>query len=906
MDEKKQTKQSEAEGPPSLREPLVIPAPPSPAGEPQMITDPTSPSGEPLEIPALPSPPGEPLMITDPTSPAGEPLMIRAHIGHYKVLREIGSGGMGVVYLAERTDPFMHVAIKVIKAELAQPDVVQRFLSERQLLASLDHPNIARLLDGGATEDGLPYLVMEYIEGLSIAQFCDRHRLSIVERLRIFQQVCAAVEFAHRNLIVHLDLKPSNILVTSGGVPRLLDFGVARLLNPKFAIVPPADHGKIVLTPEYASPERVRAYRERDRREPVTTASDVYSLGVILYELLAGHGPYRASTHEPAKLVNFILEGIPERPSTAVSQTEEVIKGGTTIRITPEDVSWARKVTPEKLRRHLSGDLDSIVLMALPKEPERRYASVEALSEDIRRYLERLPVKARNGSAVYRAGKIMRRHPIRVVGAAVFTLFLVTFAVAMTLQRTRLAREQATTEKLVATLVDMFKLQDPSEAKGKAVKEKILDRGADIIHKDLKNKPEIQATLMHTVGNVYESLGLYDKAARLLGEALVIRRALGNESLDVARTMDSLAIVLAEKGDFTGAEGLFKDTLELRRKLLGNEHPEVAATMINLANVLYRVGERKKAEEEFREALALIRKLKRNQDRDEAGIMNNLANVLEGEGDYAQAEELNREALALRRKILGMEHLEVADSLDNLAASLMDRGDYDDAEARFHEALAMKQKLLGTSQHPAVARTMDGLACVLGNKGDYAGAKRLFRETLAIERELLGEEHPDVASTKTHFAYVLDYKGDYKEAEVFFNDAVTLRRKLVKSKNADVTDVAESLRGLGEVLTDEGRAERAEGSLREALQIVRKAFPQRHPEIAETESAFAACLIGLRKYSEAESLLLESYPILRFTRSDRYPETQRARRHLVELYEAWGKPEKAAPYRTAAAVAGPH
>ncbi|HEV3456798.1 MAG TPA: serine/threonine-protein kinase [Thermoanaerobaculia bacterium] len=875
----------------------------------------------------------------DPRTHPGEiPRASARPIGSYKLLQELGRGGMGVVYLAARADSEYQkrVAIKVIRFGMDEPEVVRYFRRERQILASLDHPHIARLLDGGTTEDGLPYLVMEYIQGLPVDKYCDGRRLPIAERLKIFEQVCSAVAFAHRNLIVHRDLKPSNILVTPEGVPMLLDFGIAKLLHPGLSGEAPTATA-VALTPEYASPEQARG-------ESVTTASDVYSLGVILYELLAGHRPYRLKTRRSLEVLKAVCEVEPEKPSSAVSRTEEVSEGSETVRITPEEVGWARDVTPEKLRRRLSGDLDNIVLMALRKEANRRYGSVEALSEDVRRYLEGQPVSAGKGTAAYRAGKYVRRHALGVAAAAGIVLLLAGFAVTMAIQSARLARERDhvaqerdKAEKTSSFLVDLFKVSDPSEAKGNTVTAReILDKGAARIRGELKDKPQVQATLMDTMGKVYESLGLYDKAEGLLRDALQIRRrALGNAHPDVARTMNVLASVLYEKGDYAGAEALFRETLALQRRLLGSEHPDVAKTMNNLAGILGSKGDFAGAEALYRETLALQRKLLGNEHPLVAITINNLASVLDDKGDYAGAEALYRETLASERKLLGNEHPDVAQTMNYLAVVLEDEGDYVRAEALFRETLALRRKLLG-NEHPDVAGTMNGLASVLEDKGDYVGAEALFRDTLALRRKLLGKEHPDVAGTMNDLAVVFEDEGDHAGAEALFRDTLALRRKLLGNEHPDVAgtmyglaavredegdypgaealyretlavrrkllgkehpDVARSLRGLGEVLMEEGQAKPAERLLREACEILRRALPQHHPDVAEAESALAACLIPLRQYGEAETLLVESYPILRSKRSERSSTTKKARRHLIELYEAWGKPEKAVQWR---------
>ena len=903
-------------------------------------------------------------------------------IGPYKVLKELGHGGMGVVYLAARADEHYRklVAIKVIKGGL-ESEVIRHFRRERQILAGLDHSNISRLFDGGATEDGLPYFVMEYIEGQRLDEYCDSHRLPIVERLRIIQQVCSAVAYAHRNLIVHRDLKPGNILVTAEGVPRLLDFGIARLLNPDLSAEAPTATG-LPLTPEYASPEQARG-------ELVTTASDVYSLGVILYELLTGRRPYRLKSRQLVEILKAVCEEEPERPSTAVGRTEEVTQGARNpTPASAEDLSRTRDCTPEKLRRRLSGDLDNIVLMALRKEPERRYGSVEAFSEDIQRYLVGLPVRARKGTAAYRAGKYVRRHAVGVTAAAAFILLLTSFAVTMAVQSAHLARERDKAavernkaEKVSTFLVDLFNVSDPSEAKGNTITAReILDKGAERIAGELKEQPDVKAALMETMGRVFATLGLYDKARPLLEEALKLRRqSLGSEHPDVVTSLMNLANVLDRKGDVAGAEALSREVLATRQKLLGSEHRDVAASMNNLANILDHKGDYAGAESLYRDALAMSRKLLGNEHLFVAGILNNLANVLhedgrdaeaeilsrealamkrklfgsehpsvantldnlgrilDQKGDYAGAERLHRDAVAMRRKLLGNEHPDLAISLTSLAQVLDDKGDYAGAEALSREALAMKRKLFG-SEHPSVADSLDNLGRILDQKGDYAGAERLHRDALAMRRKLLGNEHPDLAISLTNLAQVLDDKGDYAGAEALSREALAMRRKLLgnehpytafglstlgnalfhegrlgeaksalqeslavrrKALSPDHPDIADSLIGLGNVLATEGQAAQAETILRQGHEIRRTKLPKDHPDIAEAESALGACLTRLRMFDEAESLLVSSYQVLR-SKQVASRVTDDARQHLVDLYNAWGKPDKAAPYRAGA------
>src|SRR5688572_16500160 len=389
---------------------------------------------------ATPSPSGDE---TNTTSAEGRAPALERRIGPYRILRELGQGGMGVVYLAARADEQFRkrVALKVIRSGRASEEVVRHFKRERQILAGLDHPNIAKLLDGGTTDDGLPYFVMEYIEGEPLLAYCDSRKLSVAERLKLFQAICSAVQYAHRNLVVHRDIKPGNIVVAEDGSPRLLDFGIAKLLNPELAGEAPTATA-VVMTPTYASPEQASGGR-------ITTATDVYSLGVVLYEMLTGHLPYRLLSRQPLEILKAISEQEPEKPSTAVGRTEDVTAPpeGAALHVTPERVSSTREGTPDRLQRRLRGDLDNILMLALRKEPPRRYASVEAFSDDIRRYLEGLPVNARQPTAGYRAGKFLQRHVAGVAASAVFIVLLIGFAVAMAMQSARVARERDVAEK---------------------------------------------------------------------------------------------------------------------------------------------------------------------------------------------------------------------------------------------------------------------------------------------------------------------------------------------------------------------------------------------------------------------------------------------------------------------------
>ena len=370
------------------------------------------------------------------------PLAEGQRVGAYRIVREIGRGGMGSVYLAERADEAYRqkVALKVLRRGMDTDEIVRRFRSERQILANLKHENIAMLLDGGAVEDGRPFLVMEHVEGRPLDEYCDARKLSTRERLELFRKVCSAVHLAHQNLVVHRDLKPGNILVTADGVPKLLDFGIAKIVDPdQQSTLTRADLRP--MTPEYASPEQVRG-------DAITTASDIYSLGVLLYHLLTGHSPYRPATRDPMSLAKAICETEPPRPSSVINKIEEVKRpDGSARQVTPESVSQVRDGDAGALRRHLAGDLDTIVLKAMQKDPQRRYASVDQLSNDIARHLDGLPVIAQKDTLRYRMGKFVGRHKVGVSLAAVLALLIVGAGITVTLLWQRAVREQARAER---------------------------------------------------------------------------------------------------------------------------------------------------------------------------------------------------------------------------------------------------------------------------------------------------------------------------------------------------------------------------------------------------------------------------------------------------------------------------
>ena len=759
----------------------------------------------------------EPLF--DLHGPAGEEWGEGVRVGPYRVLREIGRGGMGSVYLADKADGDYEgqFALKVIRRGMDSEEVLRRFRSERRILTQLDHPQIARVFDGGTTADGRPYFVMEYVEGRPITEYCDAENLSISQRLELFLAVCSAVHFAHQNLVVHRDLKPANILVTRAGVPKLLDFGIAKLLDPDRTEPALTVLERRPMTPLYASPEQLRG-------KQVTTASDVYSLGVLLYLLLAGRPPYGLTPPEGEELFKAVCEDDPPRPSA---------------------------VAGDLLRRRLAGDLDNIVLRAMQKDPQRRYASVEQLAEDIRRHLEGLPVLARPDTAFYRAGKFVRRHRLGVGFAALALVFLVIFSVTVTQLWWRAVREKNRAEAVSTFLQDLFTIPDPGQSRGEQITAReVLDRGTEKISRDLKGQPELRATLMETMGLVYRSLGLFEPASKLLGESLAIRReTLGEDHLLVAGTLQTLGVLRRDMGDDAAAEQLLKEALEIYRRQGETDTPEYAKAL------------------------------------------NDLAGLLEEE-DLDAAESLYRESLALKRKLLGSGHEDIARGLSNLGGVRHARKDYEGAERFYQEALAMRRRLFG-AVHPEVATTLSKLAVLYEDRGDLARAEQMYREVLEMRRKLLGARHPHVARSLNNLAVLLQKRGDIRAAEPLYREALSIADQALGPVHEER---AIYLRGLASVLLDQRRAAEAEPLAREALAIFREKTPDSW-RVADAESILGGCLAAQRRFEEAEPLLVGAYEALAKDPADGKRRAGEALARVVALYRTSGQPERAAMYK---------
>ena len=752
-------------------------------------------------------------------------------LGSYRVLHEIGHGGMGTVYLAERADNQYRkrVAVKLLpKWSASNERLVRRFMDERQILAALEHPDIARLFDAGVNGDGLPWFAMEYVEGVPIDRYCTEGSLAIDQRLDLFCRVCTAVQYAHTKLVVHRDLKPANILVTADGSVKLLDFGIAKLLGSDPTDTPASLTltRERIMTPLYASPEQVRG-------DPISTASDVYSLGVLLHELLTGRSPYRITTREPHEVARAILEQEPQKPSAVV---------------------------PAGIARRLRGDLDTIVLTAIQKEPGRRYGTAVQLEGDVRRHLAGLPLAAQPESRRSRARKFVRRHRLGVATGAGVSLLIIAFGVVSTIQSIRIRAQGASitaerdrAEEVSDFLVGLFRISDPySGADGGLSARAILDSGAVRIDRELAGQPHARAQMLFEMGRAYYGLGARDRARRFVETSLAIRRRVSPEAtIEIASTLDFLGVVLREQGELDAAEQAYRDALRERRAMLGPGHREIARTL------------------------------------------NGLASVLRAAGHFRSADSVSREAVAIDEASLANNPLDLAESLDGLAQAVHARGSFAEAAAMYRRVLTLRQNALGAT-HPEVGRSFARLAGAVGSAGDKGLADSLFRHGLQIERRTLGNDHPDVAADEAGHANLLHGLGSDSEAVNLYEHALTTARRRLPPVH---TLTATILSGIGELELDRGAPGRAEPLLREALAMRRSALPPQHPHIAETEELVGAAILAARRSMEAERYLLPSHEQLRAAYGDEDPRTQRARRRLIALYEATRQPSEASRFR---------
>jgi serine/threonine protein kinase len=695
-------------------------------------------------------------------------------VGAYRLVSLIGQGGMGSVWLAERCDGRFEgrAAVKLLNIALMGRAIEGRFRREGHILAKVTHPNIAHLIDAGVTDTGQPYLVLEFVEGEHIDRYCNQHALPIRSRIRLFLQVLEAVAHAHANLIVHRDIKPTNVLVRGDGQVKLLDFGIAKLLEGETGGAAGTSsltrEAGAALTPEFAAPEQLS-------HGQVTTATDIYALGLVLHVLLTGEHPFAASLDSPASLVRAILEEEPRRMSDVVAIAPAAPAG-------PAQPVEPFGTTPARLRRELRGDLDTIVAKALKKNPAERYGSVTALAEDLRRYLRREPIAARPDTLRYRAAKFVRRHVSAIAATAAVVLLLGVvigfYTMRLAAERDRAQREAARATKVSEVLTGLLTSADPianrATREGLTVRG-LLDRGVDQAEQALADEPEAASEIFAVLGRLYRQFGVYDKAQRLLERALVnADTAFGPEHLRQAQILNELGAVLTDRGDYAAAERSLQRALDIRRNLLGTDHADVAVTMVELGRFYQDRGLNERAEPLKREALEIRRRVLGEGDRETAVSLSDLASDLRLRGDLDGAEALLRQGLDINRKTRGERHPNTGSTLHDLGLIAVARHDYAAAEALFLQGLDIHRQALGPN-HPNVAIGLNSLAHVRVAQGRYDDAAEALAQALEIARPALGADHQLVAIYSVNLAAVQLARHRPREAEPLLEEGLRIR-----------------------------------------------------------------------------------------------------------------------------------
>lgn len=792
---------------------------------------------------------------------------IDRRIGAYRLLEKLGEGGMGIVYLAHRVDEAYDqvVAIKLLRRSLAGEGLENRFRRERQILAQLDHPNIARLHDGGSTSDGVPFFVMDHVEGTALDRHCRDAGLGLRPRIDLFLDICSAVTYAHRHLIVHRDIKPSNILVTPDGVPKLLDFGIAKLMEEggdAGATITAA--GLAPLTPRYASPEQLRG-------EAITTASDVYSLGVMLYRLLTGRLPEPAlSSAERLKASRNI------DPAYLVGHSV---------------VLW---------RRQLRGDLDVVLFKALAEDVGERYASVDALAEDLRRWADGRPILARPPAILYRLRKFAGRNRLAAGLIAALVALLVGYAATATFFSIRLANEhervraeQRRAEQASDFLAGLFDVADPESGRGGEITARqVLSRGAERARVELQDQPELQARVFFTIAGLYAKLGLFAETRQFFERCAELRSdLLGPDALETLVCRTELASAWLELGDFAQAEGILEDVerkIRLHGEIAGAERARILGL---LGMTKMRRGDLSGARVAAQRSLAL-RQSEVTPDHLAIGNSYQLLGVIAAnEEKVEQAGEFFAQAVASRSQVIGRLHPAQLASLKGLASIAQKQGDLGTAQRLGEEILTVEVETWG-EEHPRVAFSLSNLGMVAMEQGDLRRADSLLHRALEIRRTLLGPEHPSISPSLTTLAALRQRQGRPQEAEALYREALDLARTTFGQRSPTLGRILEPF---GNLLLNLRRATEAEAVLRQAYDLRREALGSTNPLVLRTGAALGGSLLALDRFEEAEPLLLNHYQWLE--EQGDASATARAAESLVELYERWSRDGAAAEFR---------
>jgi eukaryotic-like serine/threonine-protein kinase len=810
--------------------------------------------------------------IFDNSSPGSLPFK---EFGPYRIKQALGEGGMGVVYLAQREDLGNEVAIKILRDAWVSPARRERFNAEQRTLAQLNHPSIARLYDADTSPDGTPFFVMEYVEGVPLTEFCKTQKCSIPERLRLFRAVCEAVLYAHQHAVIHRDLKPSNILVKTDGSIRLLDFGIAKHLENLGELVDQTITGLRLMTPAYAAPEQIRG-------EQVGIQSDVYSLGVVLYELLATRLPFDLSKCTPAQAEKVLTEQEAEKPS-AVAKNAAASAGTNGSAITASRTAWA--------------DLDVLCLTAMHKDPQRRYQSVEALIRDVNHYLDGEPLEARADTWHYTLHKFVRRHWQLVSAAALVFALLVGLVIFYTVRLTRARNaalmQAARTQRIQRFMLNLFQGGDPAAGPADDLRVvTLLDRGVQEA-RSLDAEPAVQAELYETLGGIYQKLGKLEQADSLMESALAKREALyGPDSTETAKGLLALGSLRDAEARYGDAERLIRQALDRDRRHLPANDPAVAKAMLALGGVLDNRGA-------YDQSIAILEQTVQlysapgSEPVDLADSLYELANAHFYAGHYEKSEEINERALAMYKQIYGERHPRVAEILINLGAIQLDTGHYAAAEQYDRQALDIVQAWYG-KDNPETATDLTILARSLVYQKRYAEASDLLQQSLAIKERTFGKVHPSVASTLNELGSVALQEGKYDAAEQYFKRMADIYRTEYGEQHYLY---ATALSNLASVYTAQQQWPRAEKLYRQAIPIYIESQSLTHINTGIARIKLGRTLLRQQRYADAEAETHAGYNILRTQMDPKVSWLVNARKDLVEEYEGLKQPEQAAKFR---------
>ena len=811
-----------------------------------------------------------------------EPTRTGKHVGPYRILDRIGTGGMGTVWLAERDDAAFtkKVALKIVRGGLDHPRLVERFRAERQILAGLEHPGIARLLDGGQTDDGLPYVVMEHVSGEPIDRFVQGRSLSIRETLRLFVRVCDSIEYAHQRLVIHRDIKPANILVNDEGEPKLLDFGIAKMLaedqSPDLTVA-----GARPMTPIYAAPEQIRG-------EPVSTATDVYGLGLLLYELLTGEHPFWNEKRSSREVESAVLETDPAAPS-AVAR---------------------RQTGARPASGGIEPDLDNVVLKAMEKDPSRRYPSVAEFAADVQRYLDDQPVHAQQQTLAYRTQKFVRRNLAAVSIAAVVVVALVTATIVSTtlFVRAQLAQQEAEAQREGAEaigdfLASMLASVNPRVAQGRDVTllRELLDTTAGRIETEFEGRPEIEASLRLTIGRTYRAIAAYEESESHLRAAVEIRESMSAEPVLVAAARYQLALLLRETARFAAAESLLIPALEFRREAGPPE--ELLAALAELAYVR-QAQSYHDAEPLRREAIDVAQQSMGESSEAYGEAVYELGRHLwfrdDRDSSRHVAGRLLVEAVEILRRVDEPDPLILADALEGASYAYRYFDEPDRAADALFESLDLERTVLA-EDHPDIGLTLGEIATHFEEVGDYEQSETYYRDALRIQRRHLGDDHVEVGTMNNDIAGMLRKAGRYSDARPHYEEAIRIYRASLGPDHAWVAIVLGNAARLYEA---QGDCLEAREAIAEFERVAAPFWNPEHPRVAAVRSLRGACLLREKRYAEAEDVLLATYAQLDTSPDEPSAATRDVARWLVRLYEESGRPQEAQRYRTAVGSSG--